>query len=513
LDWLGIGAWYGRIQDVFNSYFSVNDDVMVNVTEGSFATPSYRANGSSWSKITAGEIGSLRASDSSIVQLAGSATVDYLIAEGSASVFVSGGVAGGLHGGGTVHWSGGRLGGEIRVYGTLSVYGSNLELRGKRLTGTLADGTDIDVLLDVSEGTQARVNLLGSDLVPVPPPAPTVVAPPREQQPPWRPDVVTSAQIFLSDARASASGGPPENPVLVHDSPNESGSLYVWIEPEAEEILRGVDLVVAATTPGVVQFTDATVLNPAVTVPGLGLEFPRWEYTGEKLIEEYPVSGVSFNGFNVMKGTGLEAATTADGSGPVLFARIDYDVLGEGATDVYLMIGDKGIVSKGRSSVEIDIVFGADETGAPLNAERAIRLRGVERAWDATDGSFRPQTAILRHRRQFQATDAASESYGKGGRGTVCRYSSDEQTKQKAGQTHYVFGQSCWFWQPVGQACQGRPNCLKKGLREANRCSAGRARESGKFSAPFWFVLTTGSTPEYKKVQGSISFLGHAPRS
>ncbi len=351
----------------FSSYFSVNDNVTANVADGSFATPSYRANGSSWSKITAGEIGSLRASDSSILQLAGSTMADYVVAENSASVFISGGVADGLSVGSAVHWSGGRLSGRISVYDTLSVYGANLELRDHRLTGTLADGTDIDVLLDVRE--QGRVNLLGSELVPVPPPAPNVVTQPRVQQPPWRPEVVTSAQAFLSDARTSTSGGPPENPVLVHNTPNESGSLYVWMEPDAAETLIGVDLVAAAATPGVVQFTDATVLNPAVTVPGLGLELPRWEHTGGRLIEEYPVSGLSFNGFNVMKGTGLTAATTADDSGAVLFARVDYEVLGEGATDVYLMIGDKGISPKGRSSVEIEVLFGADETGVPLNGE------------------------------------------------------------------------------------------------------------------------------------------------
>ena len=194
----------------------------------------------------------------------------------------------------------------------------------------------------------------------------------------------------------------------VHDSVGGSGELNVWIKPQPGEVYvtGGLSFNLTSATPGVIDFAAVTVYNPEIEIEPPPFFGPptavRWvcvvdsttqnssecgsgsnpepllDLSGPDDDEIHPFGGfATLSQANVLLGLGVEAAKEIDPLyDPVadawLFATVEYDVLSEGTTELFLQIGANGIAGSSNPSSDVNVIFG-DGSDPPLNAEEDRR--------------------------------------------------------------------------------------------------------------------------------------------
>ncbi|MEM9409888.1 MAG: dockerin type I domain-containing protein [Planctomycetota bacterium] len=134
----------------------------------------------------------------------------------------------------------------------------------------------------------------------------------------------------------------------------ESMSAYIWID-ENLEINTGAFLNLTSSNPGIVSFTNVEVFNPDIVVANVPVN-SRWEHTSPGMMTANEIYG--FAGFNVTSGTGIVTENHSDTepfsdnlhdavSDAFLFARVDFEVVGLGSTNLQVSAGAAAIVHDG----------------------------------------------------------------------------------------------------------------------------------------------------------------------
>jgi hypothetical protein len=199
------------------------------------------------------------------------------------------------------------------------------------------------------------------------------------------------------------------------ESPGGSGEFSIWVRPEEGQALDvGVSMSLESSNPGVIDFTDFEVHNPTAVVsqppPIESITAVRWERAthGNMLITpslgkpwvNHDLSGAEDNriakiqGFSVRSlfnsssgqylyatGIGGDAAKEIDplydaAADAWLFATVQYQVIGPGSTNLFLQVGENGIVGKDLESNMVNVTFG-DGGDPALNARDQRQIRSA----------------------------------------------------------------------------------------------------------------------------------------
>lgn len=199
------------------------------------------------------------------------------------------------------------------------------------------------------------------------------------------------SDIFVSFS-GFGDGGAATNTMNVNLAEGDSGTAYIWIN-DTFSLDTGAFLDITNTDTSVIQFTDATVFNPDIEVAGVDIN-NRWQsVTNDDPADPNLNLTAGFIdelfGFSVNEGTGiLPTQTSSDAvsdalhdpsSNAFLFASIDFQVVGEGSADIFLLGGDGLIVN---NNVELNPVFGAANVlvkpaGIPEPASATILMLGM----------------------------------------------------------------------------------------------------------------------------------------
>jgi hypothetical protein len=165
------------------------------------------------------------------------------------------------------------------------------------------------------------------------------------------------------------------NPALNHDESDPTQSLYIYMRPEnSTGAFNGASLNVIATNSGVIEFVGSEVFNPSVGSP-FGTFF-RWDEVGGTIngtvaadsVLNMTGAAVSALGIDNAADLGMRDGDGTGGTtGGFLFARIDYNILGTGSTDLYLQVGENDIASP-DANVPVEVQFGNSEAGDRFNA-------------------------------------------------------------------------------------------------------------------------------------------------
>jgi hypothetical protein len=145
-----------------------------------------------------------------------------------------------------------------------------------------------------------------------------------------------------------------------------SGSAYLWID-QSYRIDTGAFLDILNSHADVLSFTGAEVFNPSIVLASNGTPInSRWQSVGPGTISSTLID--ELRGFRVIGGTGISPTqTSAMGntlvdslydplSSAFLFARIDFDVVGQGSSTISMRSGAGLIVDQG---VQLNPTFGS----------------------------------------------------------------------------------------------------------------------------------------------------------
>jgi|GEM_PF-3250272 len=167
--------------------------------------------------------------------------------------------------------------------------------------------------------------------------------------------VASQAQTaFYSGVSTVGGGVVNSNPSVLHNLSDGSGSLYIWVTDQ-ERVNQSFALNSISDTSGVIAFTGATVYNPNIIGP-----VNRW--TGVSSGGTSANSVMNFNAVAVTNATGIDPAngvlddlydTISDA---FLFARLDYNIIGLGTTNLSLSEGSTLIVDGGA---QVPFSFGS----------------------------------------------------------------------------------------------------------------------------------------------------------
>lgn len=184
--------------------------------------------------------------------------------------------------------------------------------------------------------------------------------------------------IWLSDIGTVSNGVQTGVHGGVHETASGTGQLYLWLRTNsAVQNLTGVELNLNSTNDSVLDFSSVTIDNPEHVIGGCSSSTSgcRWHFTTDTTPTTGPDEITGFNAGVITNGTGLGADGVTAGDSLFdatadawLIATVDYTLLANGATDLYLQIGDNGIAGIGEEASDIDVVFG-DPTDASLNAQ------------------------------------------------------------------------------------------------------------------------------------------------
>lgn len=178
-------------------------------------------------------------------------------------------------------------------------------------------------------------------------------------------DSAKAINVYLSPAGSVGGGATAGNPTPSHGT-GENASLFVWIDLDGVD-LGGAALNVVSSNTGVIQFTGAETFNPKITISSIPA-FDRWNSVGAGATTNDAVTG--FNGFRILGADGLLSTNTTAARldtlydaapNAFLFARIDYQTLALGSTDLFLQIGSQRISPITGVSSDVPVFFGAGE--------------------------------------------------------------------------------------------------------------------------------------------------------
>ncbi len=199
----------------------------------------------------------------------------------------------------------------------------------------------------------------------------------------------SATSIWLTPTNSLPAGSvPPQNASeipQVNRGFGNTGSFFIWAEPDASKTLLNWSLNIVSSDPNIVQFTTSSVnsFNPDLnSMPNVR----RWELINEHQSLQVPEPKLErIQGFSLFNqassgigiGTGPDAAGGSMVPDPFaannswLIAQVDY-VTGSipGNAEVFLQIGDAGINNLGEESSMTSVVFGA-LTDTALNASTA----------------------------------------------------------------------------------------------------------------------------------------------
>ncbi len=183
--------------------------------------------------------------------------------------------------------------------------------------------------------------------------------------------VVGQPQIYFSPA-GLGQGASQGNPSIRADV-GTTGSVYIWVDDELQ-IDSGAFLDVINSDSSVVNFTGVEVFNPEITVAGTSVG-QRWE---EVLVGKVSADFLrNFGGLAVSGGTGIVSENTGvpfidslydATAGAFLFARLDYDVVGNGIAQFDMTAGEFGIVNQG-TFVKAQIGLATFVVGQPVDQD------------------------------------------------------------------------------------------------------------------------------------------------
>ena len=161
-----------------------------------------------------------------------------------------------------------------------------------------------------------------------------------------------AASLFPSRVGVVGGGAAVAEPPITHGVSDGSGSLFIW-STDDQSVNQSLSLNVSSMTPGVIRLTGAAVFNPFVDVGIEGVSTNRWQGTGGGTVSADSIENVV--GVAVTEGFGLDPAVAAfdplhdTAASAWLFARVDYDVLALGSTEVSVGVGPVDIVDGGGS--------------------------------------------------------------------------------------------------------------------------------------------------------------------
>ncbi len=169
-------------------------------------------------------------------------------------------------------------------------------------------------------------------------------------------------RIYLSDSSTSPA---ISNPTL-DLQPDGTGSLYIWVSPDAGETVNGMGLSLRASDPGIVSVTNHEVFNPTNS----NIAKPRWDGVSDGATSVGSLLFANSNAASVFGATGMDPDLFHVGGDPLavvdgdltayLHSRIDVAALGIGQTDLFLQVGQALITVEGQGAAE-SVQFGAGE--------------------------------------------------------------------------------------------------------------------------------------------------------
>ena len=177
------------------------------------------------------------------------------------------------------------------------------------------------------------------------------------------------ADIFVSFSDFG-DGGAATNTMNMNLQVGDSGTAFIWVN-ESFQIDTGAFLDITNTDTDVIALTGATIFNPDIVVDGTDIAVDtRWQSTGISSSGSGITAGFidELNAFSVNEGTGILPGQAIGGdlqfedtghdpsSSAFLFAAIDFEVLGEGSADIFLLGGEGLIVDQGN---ELNPIFGS----------------------------------------------------------------------------------------------------------------------------------------------------------
>ncbi|OHB78185.1 MAG: hypothetical protein A2W31_03285 [Planctomycetes bacterium RBG_16_64_10] len=196
---------------------------------------------------------------------------------------------------------------------------------------------------------------------------------------------MASAQtIFVSSIGTVGGGVGPSDPNLPFSATQVTGAkMNIWAILETGQKLEAQSLNLVAMTPGVIELKGVDVKNPFLeSVPPLDVY--RWEYVHEPAATANAIDGMAaFQVGNFVDpelpskfavGAGIGPGTQSVDAwydataGAWLLATVTYDVVGFGATELFLQVGANGFLASDAFSADINVVFGGGDDPA-LNAE------------------------------------------------------------------------------------------------------------------------------------------------
>jgi autotransporter-associated beta strand protein len=200
-----------------------------------------------------------------------------------------------------------------------------------------------------------------------------------------------AANIWLTtSANVSGAFQPPttlsQTPLVNQRPADVGGSLFLWARPDAGLTLNRWSLQIVASNPDVVRFTGAEVesYNPFLTTTAnVPTANRRWDRVGEVEVAtgSFIENGTEYsilpevNAFiyrsAVAKGIGPQSTGTPwkdlfynSTATAWLLGRIDYRILGEGTSDIWVRVGPSGVSHAGRSLSQTSLFLGATADGA-----------------------------------------------------------------------------------------------------------------------------------------------------
>lgn len=215
-------------------------------------------------------------------------------------------------------------------------------------------------------------------------------------------------QIWLSDVGLPGQGVAVGNLEREFVEPVNDQELFIWGRPDAEKTLGAIDLRIVSSNREVLDFTGATFHSPLIGQAEFSSkDMRRFEFALNPVMSD-PSSVVErIGGFSVTNeasiGAGIGPGSTA--TDPLydteadawLLGTVTYDVIGSGSTNLFLQIGNNGLLYKGGRSSEVDIVFGGGADQA-LNGKTDRMVNSV-----TPDGSITLNGDYLRPEGWYEA--------------------------------------------------------------------------------------------------------------
>ncbi len=163
----------------------------------------------------------------------------------------------------------------------------------------------------------------------------------------------TQAQtIFFSDVATPGGGVTVDGQFQVtHDASDASGVLYLWVTGQ-QRVNQTLALDVHIDSDAIA-FSSAEVVNPFIDVGVPSFSGNRWQGVGQGTVSDRSI--INLVGVRVTEGFGLDP--DVKGFDPLydsisdawLFARVDYDIVGQGLARVSVNPGQVDIVDEGIS--------------------------------------------------------------------------------------------------------------------------------------------------------------------